>query len=181
MFTAITTLFTVLSSGAGGGIVGGIFGLFKQSQERKERVEMARVNLERDQAEYANAKEERSHALEVLSRTGEIELDKIQTEADAEVEVAHQAALSSAQDALKNLKTSTKMDDYRASVRPTLAYWFAGLFSIMLGWAFWMFHDTIDALTGRELLLSLFGTLSFLVTSIGTFYYVARRNSAPRV
>ncbi len=181
MITALTTFFSLLTSGAGGGILGGIFGLFKQSQERKERVEMARVNLERDKMEYENAEKEREHALIMLEKGGQLELEKVETEAEAEIEVAHQAAMSSAQDALKNLKTSSKMDDFRASVRPVLAYWGAIMFSAMLIWTFSKFYSTIDTATGKSILLGLFGTLTFIVTSITTFYYVARRNSAPKL
>lgn len=180
MITAISTIFTLLTSGAGGGIVGGIFGIFKQKQERKERVEMAKINLERDKLEYENAQKERDHALVMLEKGAELELRKVQTEAEAEIEVSHQAALSSAQEALKHLKTSSKMDDFRASVRPVLAYWGAIIFTSMLAWAFVKFNSTIDEQTGRNILTGLFGTLTFIVTSITTFYYVARRNPAPK-
>ena len=181
MLTAVSGLFAVLTSGAGGGLLGGIFGIFKQSQERKERVEMARINLERDDLEYQNAKQEREHALLILEKGGEIEVEKVKTEAEAEVEVAHQSALSSAQDALKSLKTTSGMDNYRGSVRPTLAYWGALLFTIMLCWAFLKFGDTIDKDTGKQILIGMFSTLTFIITSIITFFYVARRNSAPRI
>ena len=177
----ISAILAILSSSAGGGLLGGFFGLFKQSQERKERVEMARVNLERDNLEYKNAQAERDHALLVLEKGGQIELEKIQTESDAEIEVAHQSALSSAQDALKGLKTTTGMDNFRASVRPVLAYWGALIFTIMLVWAFSEFSDTIDKETGKEILMGMFATLTFIVTSVVTFYYVARRNSPPRL
>jgi hypothetical protein len=192
MLSALTALFTVLTSGAGGGLIGGLLGIFKQSQERRERVEMAKVNLERDRMEYENAQKERAHALLMLEKGSEMELQKIQaegaldlqktqTEAEAEIEVSHQAALSSAQEALKTLQTSTKMDDFRASVRPVLAYWGAGMFSIMLVWAFLTFNDTIDKDTGKQILVGMFSTLTFIVTSIVTFYYVARRNPAPKL
>ena len=180
MFTAVTALFSVLTSGAGGGLLGGIFGIFKQSQERKERVEMARINVERDQLEYKNAQAEREHALLILDKGGEIEVEKIQVESEAEIEVAHQSALSSAQEVFSRLKTSSGMDDYRASVRPTLAYWGAFLFTAMLCWAFYQYHDLIDDETGKQILVGMFSTLTFIVTSITTFYYVSRRNSAPR-
>jgi hypothetical protein len=176
---SLGAVFTVLTSGAGGGLLGGIFGIFKQSQERKERVEMARINLERDQLEANENKLAREHALLILEKGGELELKKIESESDAEIEIAHQSALSSAQDALKNLKTSTGIDNYRGSVRPTLAYWGAILFTIMLVWAFREFSNTIDKAAGKQLLLGLFSTLSFTLTSIITFYYVARRNKAP--
>lgn len=181
MLTTLTALFSVLTSGAGGGLLGGIFGIFKQSQERKERVEMARINIERDNLEYQNAKAERDHALLMLDKGGEIEVEKVQVEAEAEIEVAHQSALSSAQEVFKNLKTSTGMDNYRASVRPSLAYWGATLFTVMLCWAFIEFHSTIDAEIGKQILVGMFSTLTFIVTSITTFYYVSRRNSAPRI
>ena len=181
MLTALSGLFTVLTSGAGGGLLGGIFGIFKQSQERKERVEMARINLERDDLEYQNAKQEREHALLILEKGGEIEVEKVKTESEAEIEVAHQSALSSAQDALKNLKTTSGMDNYRGSVRPTLAYWGAILFTVMLCWAFWKFGGTIDKDAGKQILIGMFSTLTFIITSIITFFYVARRNSAPRI
>lgn len=188
----ITSIIALLSSGAGGGLLGGIFGLFKQSQERKERVEMARIEKERDELEYRAAADERAHALAMLERSAELKLEEaqimgalkletVQTETEAEIEVAHQKALGKAQGVFDKLKTSQGMDNFRASVRPTLAYWFALLFSVMLAWAFSEFHATIDAKAGRELLLGMFATLTFLVTSIGTFYYVSRRNSAPRV
>lgn len=181
MITAITALFTVFTSGAGGGIVGGIFGLFKQSQERKERIEMARVNLERDQLEYANAAKERDHALVMLNAGAKVELDKVEMETEAEIEITHQHALSSAQDALKNLKTTSGMDNFRSSVRPVLAYWGAILFSVMLGWAFMEYRETINSETGKQILIGMFSTLTFIVTSITTFYYVARRNPSPRI
>ena len=176
----LTTLFSLLTSGAGGGILGGLFGIFKQSQERKERVEMARIMVERDQLEYKNAAAERDHALMILDKTGQLEVQKIATETDAQVEIAHQSTLSSAQDVFKTFKTDVWMDNLRASVRPVLAYWVALLFSGALAWAFIEFKSTIDHDTGRSILLGLFGTLTFIVTSVTTFYYVSRRNNAPR-
>lgn len=181
MIEAISGIFAVLTSGAGGGLLGGIFGIFKQSQERKERVAMAQINLKRDQLEYQNAKLEREHALLMLEKTGELDLQKVESETEREIEVSHQSALSSAQDALKNLKTSSGMDDFRASVRPTLAYWGAILFTTMLAWGFYTYRGTIDADTGKQILIGMFATLTFIVTSIITFYYVARRNPAPKI
>lgn len=181
MLEIVGGVFSILTSGAGGGIVGGILGIFKQSQERKERVEMATINLKRDQLDYQNQKAEREHALTLLEKTGEIELAKIETETEAEVEITHQQALASAQDALKTLNTTSGMDNFRASVRPVLAYWGAFLFSIMIAWAFAKYHGTIDQNTGKEILLSLFSTLTFIVTSIITFYFVSRANKKPNI
>lgn len=180
MITTLTAIFTMLTSGAGGGIVGGIFGIFKQSQERKERVDMAKINLRRDQMEYQNAEAERAHALTMLEKGGEIDLLMAETEAEAEADIQHQKTLASAQGALKKLNTSTGMDNYRASVRPTLAYWGAVLFTAMICWAFYKYHPTIDAETGRSILIGMFSTLTFITTSIVTFYYVARSNRAPK-
>lgn len=180
MIEAISGIFAVITSGAGGGLLGGIFGILKQSQERKERIAMVELNLKRDQLEYRNAKLEREHALMMLDKTGDIELKRAESEAQVEMEVAHQSALSSAQDALKSLKTSSSMDDYRASVRPTLAYWGAILFTVMLGWAFAGYRDTIDQDTGKQILTGMFSTLTFIATSVTTFYFVSRRNPAPR-
>lgn len=177
----IASIVTLLTSGAGGGIVGGVLGLFKQRSERKERIETARINLERDKIDYENSEKERQHALVMLERGAKLELEKVETEAEKEIEVSHQKALSSAQDALKNLKTSTGMDNYRASVRPTLAFWFVLLFTVLLCWAFYSFHESITEETGGKLLEKLFSTLTFTVTSIVTFYYVARRNSKPQL
>jgi hypothetical protein len=176
MFTALLGL---LTSGAGGGIVGGILGIFKQSQERKERVAMAELNVKRDMLEYKNAKDERDHALVMLDKQGEIKLETIQTESEAEIEITHVKALGEAQSVFGNLKTSSKMDDFRASVRPVLAYWAITIFSVMLVWAFAEFAGQLTAAEGMKILIQLISTLLFTVSSITAFYYVSRRNSAP--
>jgi hypothetical protein len=49
----------------------------------------------------------------------------------------------------------------------------------MLAWSFWKFNDQLDSETGKLILLGLFSTLSFIVTSVISFYYVSRRNSKP--
>lgn len=182
MIEAIGSVLGLLGSGVGGGLLGGIFGIWKQRQERIERAEMARIELERDQAEYSNAKEERAHSLVLLEKGAQIEVDKLEIEAEAEMDIANQAAMGKAQEAeFGNLGTTTGMDNFRAMVRPTLALWAWGLFNIMLGWAFYKFADRIDADMGLQILLGLFATLNFTVSSIVTFYYVARRNNTPRV
>ena len=178
----LTTIFTALSTGAGGGLLGGIFGLFKQSQERKERVEMARIEMERDAAEYANDKAEREHSLLMLEKGGRLEIEKVMTESEAEIEVSHQVTLGAATVAeFSNLNTSSWMDNFRASIRPSLAVWASLLFTIMLTWAFYEYGDRITPAEGKVILLGLFATLEFTVSSVVTFYYVSRRNSAPTV
>lgn len=182
MIETIGTILGLLGSGAGGGLLGGLFGIWKQSQERKERAEMARIELERDQMEYSNAREEREHALLLLEKGAQIEVDKIEAETEAEMEIANQAALATAQKAeFSKLSTTSGMDNFRASIRPILALWAWLLFNVMLGWAFWEFSDQITADMGLQILLGLFATLNFTVSSIVTFYYVARRNAAPRI
>lgn len=182
MIETISTVIGLLGSGAGGGLLGGLFGIWKQSQERKERAEMARIDLERDQLDYKNAKEEREHAALMLEKGAEIELDKIEAETDAEMEIANQAALATAQKSeFSRLKTTSGIDNLRASIRPVLALWAWALFNLMLGWAFWKYSDRIDADMGLQILLGLFSTLNFTVSSIVTFYYVARRNNPPRL
>jgi hypothetical protein len=177
MITALTTIFTVLSSGAGGGIFGGILGLLKGSQENKKEIALAQIEKDRDVAEYANAKAQRDHELLVLEKGGQLKLQELQTEAEMEIEVAHQGTLGKAQiSEFKGLNTSTGMDNFRASVRPVAAYWFSILFSGMLIWAFWKYADLITQEEGKQMLLGLFGTLTFAVTSILSFYFVARSN-----
>ncbi len=182
MIEAIGSVLGLLGSGVGGGLLGGIFGIWKQRQERIERAEMARIELERDNMEYANAKAERDHSLVLLDKGAKIELDKIETETEAEIEIANQVVMGKAQKAeFAGLDTTSGMDNFRACVRPTLALWAWALFNAMLGWAFYKFADRIDADMGLQILLGLFATLNFTVSSIVTFYYVARRNNTPRV
>lgn len=181
MLTALTGIITVLTSGAGGGILGGVFGLFKQSQERKERIELEKIQVERDRLDIEDRKLEREHQLTMLEKGAELKIQEVQTEAEAEMEIANQAALQTAQKAeFSKLNTTSSMDNYRASVRPTLAYWAAILFSLALGYAFYKWNAKIDQDTGKQILLGMFGTLSFTVTSVVTFYYVSRRNGQGR-
>lgn len=180
--TILTAILTALSSGVGGGLIGSITGLFKQNFERKERVEMARIQLERELAEYGNDEAEREHALTILERGGELEVQKVMTESEAEIEVAQQKTLNSATVAeFKKLNTSPWMDNYRASIRPSLAIWMTILFTAMLIWAFCIYSDELTASEGKAILLGLFATLEFIVSSVVTFYYVSRRNLAPKI
>lgn len=189
MISAILGLF---SSGFGGGLFGGIFGLAKQFLERGERAQQRKDDLDRDRLEYDNADKERSHALVMLNRAAELNLEQSKVEAaadlaeteaetEAEVAVANQKALNSAQDVFKNLKTSKGMDNYRGSVRPTLAFYYTILFSAILWWFFDDYAGVITDEEGKSILLALIATLNFTVTSIVTFYYVSRRNSAPKL
>ena len=178
----LTLLATIFTSSASGGLLGGIFGLFKQSQERKERVEMARIELDRDTREYANDQAERDHALVMLERGAAVEIERTRTEAEATIEVANSSARGAAVvEEFRSLGTSTGMDNFRASIRPGLAVWSTLLYSVMLVWAFSSFGDKISVSEGKTILMGLFATLSFTVTSVVTFYYVSRRNAAPKV
>ena len=187
MITAITTIFTLFTSGAGGGLLGGIFGLFKKNQDIKEKLALAQVDLDRDKLDYDNAQKERAHELVMLDKRsqlhqqgvklqGDIELEKLNAEGDIEVELGTLKSLSEAQKTIGKLNTTSGMDNYRASVRPTLAYWFTLIFTAMLAWAFFTFSELINPSEGKEILLGMFGTLTFMLTSLGTFYFISRPN-----
>lgn len=181
MLDTISGLFNLVGSGAGGVIIGGITGLWKQHQEKKERIAMANINLERDKIDLENEREQRAFELERLDRGATIERQQAQVEGEIALDLANIESIGAAQSTLNNLKTSTKMDNYRGSVRPTIAYWIVILFSIMLGWSFWSFNDAITSAQGLTLLLNLFSTLTFTMTSVVSFYYVARRNTRPNI
>lgn len=188
MLTAIASLFTVFTSGAGGGIVGGLFAIFNKKQEAGERIELAKISASRDVADYANSEAERKHELLVLQKNAdlgikqaEVELQKVESESNTAMEVANLEALGKAQEGLNKLKTSTSLDNYRGSVRPTLAYWAAFLFTIMLIWAFARFGKAIEVEVGKQILIGMFATLTFIITSVISFYYVSRRNAPPKL
>lgn len=177
----IETIIALLTSGAGGGIVGGIFGFFKQREERKERLEVRKLDLERDRIDAEERKADRQHELIMLEKGADLSLRETEVTTEAEIAVANQSALKGAQQfEFQSLKTTSAMDNWRASVRPFLAYWAAGLFTTMLGWAFHKWHELITADQGIQILMGLFTTLTFAVTSVITFYYMARRNPAPK-
>ncbi len=172
----LTTALSILGSASGGGIIGGAIGLFKMNSERKERIALARIDLTRDKLEYDNASAERSYKLQAMSKQGEINLKQTEAETAAEIETAHVESLGKAQAVFSNLKTSKAMDNFRASVRPTLAYLFTVLFTVLLIWLFAKFSGQIDSDQGMYLLMQMINTLIFTVTSLVTFYYVARPN-----
>jgi hypothetical protein len=180
----MSAILAMLLGGSGGGVLGslfgGVFGLFKQNMDRKERIELERIRIERDKIDLDNDREERNHQLLLLEKTGGIQLKEAQTEAEAEMEIAYQDNFGKAQMAeFSGLITTPKMDNYRSSVRPTLAYWFSALFSVLLIWAFCAFSDLILPDEGKLILTGLFATLTFTVSNIITFYYVSRKNTAP--
>ena len=187
MISAITALFAVFTSGAGGGIVGGLFAIFNKKAEGKERIELAKISAKRDAADYKDSQAERAHALTILEKNAdlgikqsEMDLRKVESEGDAAADIANMEALGRAQDVLGKLKTTSGMDNFRASIRPGLAVWAAIIFTGMMGWAFWEFKDTIDDETGKQILVGMFATLTFIITSITTFYFVSRRNAPPK-
>ena len=174
----ITALFPFLASGAGGGLLGTVTALFKHKIEAKERIDLQEVMLKRDQIEADSLESQRTHEMAMLNAGAEISLQTAQVESESEAEIANQAALKTATTTeFKGLKTSSFMDNYRASVRPTLAYWFTFIFNAILFWAFWKFSGEITQDQGVLILLGLFATLEFVVTSLISFYYVSRRNA----
>ena len=176
MLEIITAAASILTSGAGGGIAGGLFCLFKQSQERKERIELAKIKLEQYRHDSLNAEKEREHARYMLEASQGQELQLLKEDASAEIEVTRQASIGAAQSALTNLKTTKGMDNYRGSVRPTLAYLMTAFFISMLVWSFIEWHDLIDDETGKMLLIGLFQTLNFSFVGVQSFYFISRRN-----
>ena len=170
-------ILSILTSGAGGGLIGGIMGLFRQSSESKERVALAKLAIERDNLEYREANLEREHQLTMLNSGAKIELDKVITETEAQAEIATVTALGKAQKVFAKLKTSSWMDNYRASVRPTFAYFVMAMFTVFLAWAFSHYSDGIEASQGAIILMGLLDTLVFMVTSITSFYFVSRPNT----
>lgn len=187
----ITAILTFFGSSAGGSIVGGVFGMFSKIIDGKnqreadaiasaERIESGKINLERDKMEYENAKAERDHAITMHEKGALFALQKVETETEAANDIAHMEALGQAQDVFANFKTDTKTDNYRALVRPNLAYWAAGLFTVILLWAFYVYRGQITQSQGSELLLMMISTVCFTVSSIVTFYFMARRNKGPK-
>lgn len=175
-------LVSILFGGAGGGVFGMLAGLFKNRNDNKHREEMARIANDRDEMEYQRQRESEEHRLEMLEATGRLNLEQTATEGAIQVDIANQQARGQAQKAeFDNLQTSGWMDNFRASVRPTLAYYFTVLFSVLLAWAFKEFSGTITDDMGGKILLGLFVTLEFAVTSILNFYYVSRRNPKPQL
>jgi len=175
----IETIIAVLTGGAGGGIVGGILALFKQKGETRERIAMAELELRRDEIEAEERQKDREHERLILRSEGDIKLATIQTESEAEIEVTNMRALGDAQAVFSNLNTSTWMDNLRASVRPLLAYYAIALFSCILCYFSHNFIDTITVEQGTLILLKLITTLTFMMSSIVSFYYVSRRNPKP--
>mgnify|MGYP000389160619 CR=1 FL=1 len=168
---------SLLTGGAAGGVVGAISAIWKSSQENKLKIELERLNNEREAREYDNAKSEREHQAWLVTQGHANEMDKIKTETDAELDIATMQALqvSSAAE-FGDLNTTSAMDNYRASVRPTVAYWSVLAFNVMLCWAFSEFSDQINESAGLQILLGLFATLNFTVASVISFYYVSRNN-----
>lgn len=177
MFTAILG---ILTTGAGGGIVGGLLALFRTSGERKERLALAQLELDRDRMDAAEAAKEHDRAKEMIALNASVQLQKVETETDAEIEIEGMKALDSAQIAeFANLNTSTWVDNWRAIIRPALCTALSFIFFGMLIWAFAKYNDEITATEGKEILAGLFLTLEFGVNAAWSFYYVARRNSRP--
>jgi len=173
----LVEVFGLLASGAGGGLLGGIFGLFKKHQEASLAVKLRALELDQAREDNKEAAREREHTLMLIEKQGDVSLAETEAEVQGQIDVAHSKALAVAQDKeFGGLKTSRKMDNYRASVRPTLAYWYSFVFSVFGGWAFSEFH-TVLAPHAQTIMMGFIGTLTFLVSSMGTFYFVSRDNA----
>jgi hypothetical protein len=168
---------TFLASTAGGGVLGGVLGIVKGVVDNKRELALEKIRLSRDRLDYEEADKERAHALAVMSTTAQTETSLASTEAEAAADIAQMKALKAAQVEFKGLKTSRRMDSFRASVRPVVAYWTTFVFSSLLFWVFAVYRDAITPAEGAALLVTLVSTLTFLVTSQNAFYYVSRRPS----
>ncbi len=175
MFTA---LFSLLTSGAGGGIVGGVLALFRTAGERKERLESKKIDLERDAMEYANIRATQSHEKDMLTAGAEIALKQAETEGEIAADITNSTSKGKAVvSEFKDLNTSGWVDNTRALIRPVLSIFFTVFFTIIFLWSFNQYRDQLTAIDGKEILMGLFLTLEFAVTSILSFYFVSRRNA----
>lgn len=167
---------SLLVGGAGGGILGGVFGLARHFMDSRKTVNLAELELKRDKLDAEESQRERNHALTMLEKKADVKLAETEATIQGEIDVAHSKTLAVAQDKeFRSLNTSKKMDNYRASVRPTLAYWFSAIFSVFAFWAFYKFNHLL-ASSAETIMLELIATLTFIVTSIITFFYVSRPN-----
>lgn len=176
------TILSLLTSGAGGGIVGGVLALFRTAGERKERLESRRIDLERDKMEYDDRRASEKFQKDMLTAGAEINLKQTETEGEVAIELANQASLSASQvQEFKDLNTSGWVDNLRAMIRPLLALFFTAFFTVIFLWSFKVYRGQLTALDGKEILMGLFLTLEFAVTSILSYYYVSRRNSKTHI
>lgn len=176
------SLFSLLTTGAGGGIVGGILALFRTAGERKERLEMRKLEIQRDAMEYEAQEKSRSHELAMLERGAELKLKQAETEGEIAADIANSTAKTAAvATEFANLNTSSWVDNCRAMIRPILALFFTAFFTVIFLWAFNQYRDQLTPVDGKEILMGLFLTLEFAVTSILSYYYVSRRNTKTQV
>lgn len=176
----LESILAIVSTGAGGGVVGAITGLFTKRMDHKREIELANIELKSAVLESKDAQAERDFQINITTKRGEIELKKTNAETAAAIDIAHSAALGEAQSVFKNLKTSEKMNNFRMSVRPFLAYAFTFVYFVMLVWAFDKYAQLISATEGHGILIMLIQTLNFTVSSLISFYFVARRNQSAR-
>lgn len=177
-----STIVTLLTSGAGGGIVGGILALFRTAGERKERLELEKLSVQRDQMEIEDRRATERHDLAMLEKGAEVKIQQAQAEGEiaADIENTRQRGMAAAAE-FTGLKTTSGMDNFRAAIRPALASIFTVFFICVFLWAFAQYREQLTASDGKEILLGLFATLEFAVTSIISFYYVSRRNAKPQL
>lgn len=182
MLEIIAAIGTVLTSGAGGGIVGGLFGLFRKKAEDTKELELERLALARDKLDLQMERERRQHEMEMLRAGAEINLAQTELEVEGEISVKSQESLGVAHEfEFKNLNTTRKMDNYRASVRPTLAYYLTFCFSILVIYFSVVYHSEITSELGGKILLALINALIFGANSVWAFYYVSRSNTKQKI
>ena len=173
------TILSIFTSGAGGGIVGGILALFKTAGERKERLELAKLELQRDQEEYKALKEQRDHEAAMQAAGAAQALAQAETEGNIAADIQNSKAKATGLlTEFAKLQTSQWVDNIRGLVRPLLVLWAVSLFSAMFVWAFGEYSDMLTKEDGKEILMGMFLTLNFSLNAIVQFYFVARSNSA---
>jgi len=179
MFTA---LFGFLASSAGGGIIGGGFALIKQIIEGRTLIATKELDNKKEVLRQAEAQRDREHEVLMLQEQtkSKSKIVEVKTEAKVELETMQSRGMNVIEE-FKGLKTSSKMDNYRASVRPTVAYWALLMFNLSLGYCFWRYGHLIPEETGLAILLGLVSTLNFMITSVISFYYVSRPNHKPKL
>jgi len=175
------TILAIFTSGAGGNIMGGILALFKTAGERKERIELRRLDIEQDNLEYAEAEKLRAHERETTQQDADNAIRQTETEGDIAAEVATVTSRGQAVVAeINNLKTSQWVDNIRALMRPLLVTWAVSFFTGMFIWAFGKYSGLITQAEGIEILKGMFLTLNFAVNASIQFYLVARSNNAAK-
>lgn len=176
------TLLALLTAGTGGGLIGGATGLVSKLIDMRHAARMEEVRLKREEQARIERQDEMAHELALHAAGALAAREQAEVQAEADAIKGQMEALKAGQAAeFTTLKTTSGMDNYRASVRPTLAYVVSTVFLSLCLWAFYEFASTITVAEGAALLKNLIVTLESMATAIIAFYYVSRSNLKARV